>query len=88
MDNNKKVNDKNNRNVKKKKNKLIFNYRHQNDQSLDGPFAVHCFYVEGIKDSFSYFRILQTGHNSNNRNYLAASNFEIFGTLYDKTKES
>jgi hypothetical protein len=39
--------------------------------------------VEGITTPYRYFRILQTGHNSSNRNYLVLSGFEIYGELFE-----
>eukprot|EP01096_Ripella_sp_DP13-Kostka_P014564 TRINITY_DN6624_c0_g1_i1.p1 TRINITY_DN6624_c0_g1~~TRINITY_DN6624_c0_g1_i1.p1 ORF type:complete len:228 (-),score=65.59 TRINITY_DN6624_c0_g1_i1:109-702(-) len=56
--------------------------RHANDCSLNGPYAVHSWEIVGTDEAFRYFRILQTGHNSSNHNFLVASGFEIFGTLF------
>lgn len=55
--------------------------RHTNDNSLNGAFSVQSWKLENVKESYRYFRILQTGHNSSNHNYLVASGFEIYGTL-------
>lgn len=33
---------------------------------------------------FRYFRILQTGRNSNNRNFLVVSGFELYGELFER----
>eukprot|EP01124_Arcella_intermedia_P032180 TRINITY_DN7458_c0_g1_i1.p1 TRINITY_DN7458_c0_g1~~TRINITY_DN7458_c0_g1_i1.p1 ORF type:complete len:637 (+),score=167.55 TRINITY_DN7458_c0_g1_i1:84-1994(+) len=57
--------------------------RHANDDSLNGAFAVSHFPVLGSTESFRFFRILQTGHNSSNHNFLLLSGFEFYGTLYD-----
>ena len=61
--------------------------RHNNDASLNSPFAVHSWPVIlplDIKvNNFRYFRILQTGHNSSNHNFLMLSGFEIYGELFE-----
>jgi len=35
--------------------------------------------------AFRYFRILQTGRNSNNRNFLVLCGFEIYGELFERS---
>ena len=41
---------------------------------------------QGVK-GFRYFRVLQTGPNSNKTNYLALSGFEIYGSLFRNGKK-
>lgn len=57
--------------------------RHTNDCSLNGPFATHSWPVVGINTAYRYFRILQTGHNSSNHNFLVLSGFELYGELFE-----
>lgn len=57
--------------------------KHLSDMTLNDAFAVHGWGLEGVKDSYSAFRILQTGHNSSNRNYVAVASIELFGTLLE-----
>jgi len=61
--------------------------RHYNDESLNGPFAVTSFPVS-VTRPFRWFRILQTGHNSSNHNFLVLSGIEIFGELWQITDEN
>jgi len=56
--------------------------RHNNDKSLNGPYATHSWPVQ-TTESYRFFRILQTGHNSSNHNFLVISGFEFYGMLYD-----
>mmetsp|Transcript_1210 Transcript_1210/g.4347 ORF Transcript_1210/g.4347 Transcript_1210/m.4347 type:complete len:447 (+) Transcript_1210:70-1410(+) len=56
--------------------------RHTKDASLAGPFATHTWEVESEK-SYRYFRVLQTGHNSSNHNFLLVSGIELYGDLYE-----
>jgi len=58
--------------------------RHTNDSSLNVPFATHSWPVIGATQSYRYFRILQTGHNSSNHNFLVISGIEFFGELYER----
>ena len=67
--------------------------RHNNDCSLNSPFALHSWSIELSKREeaedeqnfrFRFFRILQTGHNSSNHNFLMLSGFEIYGDLFEK----
>jgi hypothetical protein len=57
--------------------------RHTNDQSLNGPFAT-CSWPIKASVGYRYFRILQTGHNSSNHNFLVISGIELYGELYEK----
>jgi hypothetical protein len=56
--------------------------RHNNDKSLNGPYATQSWPVQ-TTESYRFFRILQTGHNSSNHNFLVLSGFEFYGMLYD-----
>lgn len=57
--------------------------RHTSDKSLNGNFATRSWPVDPPSTPFRFFRILQTGHNSNNHNFLVISGFEIYGELYE-----
>ncbi|PRP88877.1 BTB/POZ domain-containing protein [Planoprotostelium fungivorum] len=57
--------------------------KHINDDSLSGKFVPHSWPLTGVTKAFRYFRILQTGHNSSNRNFLVLSSFEIYGELFE-----
>jgi hypothetical protein len=61
--------------------------RHHNDDSLNGPFAVMSFPIS-VTRPFRWFRILQTGHNSSNHNFLVLSGIEIFGELWQISDEN
>jgi hypothetical protein len=56
--------------------------RHTNDESLNGPFATATFEVHTTQ-RFRCFRILQTGHNSSNHNFLVLSGLELYGDLWE-----
>lgn len=58
--------------------------KHSNDQSLNAPFAVFSWPIilENDVQSYRFFRVFQTGHNSSNHNFLALSGFEFYG-LFD-----
>jgi len=51
--------------------------------TLNDAYAVHGWSLDGVKDSYNAFRILQTGHNSSNRNYVAVASLELYGTLWE-----
>lgn len=55
--------------------------RHTNDKSLHGQFVVASWPVQNCTDGYRFFRVLQTGHNSSNHNFLALSGFEFYGWL-------
>jgi len=57
--------------------------RHINDDSLNSNFATCSFPVQSVTQAYRHFRILQTGHNSSNHNFLVLSGFELYGTLYE-----
>jgi hypothetical protein len=56
--------------------------RHTDDSSLNGPYAMRTFPIESTK-AYRAFRVLQTGHNSSNHNYLVLSGIELYGELYE-----
>lgn len=55
--------------------------RHTNDRSLNAPFVASSWPVQNCQDGYRFFRVLQTGHNSSNHNFLALSGFEFYGWL-------
>jgi len=57
--------------------------RHVNDESLNSNFATNTWPVPSVTQAFRHLRILQTGHNSSNHNFLVVSGFEVYGTLYE-----
>src|SRR3989338_8300742 len=62
--------------------------RHSNDESLNSAFAVHSWPTLPLPTSFRYFRVLQTGHNSSNHNFLVLSGFELYGELFEGDHET
>jgi hypothetical protein len=58
--------------------------RHTNDSSLSGNFSFHSWPISGVITSYRYFRILQTGHNSSDRNYLVLAGIEVYGELFEE----
>jgi hypothetical protein len=46
-------------------------------------FIEGTWYGISRKQAYRYFRILQTGRNSNNHNFLVISGLELYGILYD-----
>jgi len=62
---------------------------HNQDQSLTDKFATNTWPVKVLDPGdlgFRYFRILQTGRNSSNHNFLVICGIEFFGHLYSSTK--
>lgn len=57
--------------------------RHRETKELKDPFASHSWPVTGCSKPYRYFRILQTGRSSSNRNYLSLANIELYGELYE-----
>jgi hypothetical protein len=58
--------------------------RHSGDTSLTDKWATHTWSLHLEKpQSFRYFRILQTGRNSSNHNFLVLSGVELYGDLYE-----
>jgi hypothetical protein len=55
--------------------------RHTNDKSLNAPFACFTWPVPPPVEGYRFFRVMQTGHNSSNHNFLALSGFEFYGWL-------
>jgi hypothetical protein len=59
--------------------------RHQDDNSLNGPFAFAAWNIDASTTAYRYFRVLQTGKNSSNNNFLSLSGIELYGDLFDKS---
>lgn len=59
--------------------------RHQRDEALKGKFMSHTWKIKRQPNERPYrvFRIIQTGHNSSNHNFLVLSGFELFGELWE-----
>lgn len=61
--------------------------RHTNDQSLREPSQVCTWSIE-TEHAFQKFRVLQTGHSSNNRNFLVLSGIELHGDYFEFRRPS
>jgi len=57
--------------------------RHVNDTSLQGAFGTASWPIPDCNQSFRNFRVLQTGHNSSNNNFLCLSGIELYGDLFE-----
>ncbi len=57
---------------------------HVNDTALNSAGAEHFWPLPKLIGAYRYFRILQTGTNSNNHHYLALSGIELHGELLDE----
>jgi hypothetical protein len=61
--------------------------RHTNDASLQGAFGTHTWKITtDLQRPFRQFRILQTGHNSGNSNFLSISYIELYGLYFPKSQ--
>lgn len=59
--------------------------RHSSDASLQGAFGMHTWKITTDQQRpFRQFRILQTGHNSGNTNFLSLSYIELYGLYFPK----
>lgn len=58
--------------------------RHRDEKALDYNFATHSWSVEQCAKPYRYFRVLQTGHNSSNHNFLSLSALELYGELFEQ----
>ena len=56
--------------------------RHANDTSLKDPFQSYTWPIH-TDTAYRRFRVLQTGHNSANHNFLLLSGIELYGDLYE-----
>lgn len=56
--------------------------RHSQDDSLT-LHSTFTWTVTTCTRNYRYFRILQTGHNASNNNFLSLSGIELYGELYD-----
>jgi hypothetical protein len=61
--------------------------RHSNDTSLNGNFATCSWPIPNCTQAYRYFRVLQTGRNSSNHNFLSLSGIEFYGDLYETRKD-
>ncbi|KAF2073310.1 hypothetical protein CYY_005363 [Polysphondylium violaceum] len=57
--------------------------RHSNDSSLNGNFSTCTWPIPNCTQAYRHFRILQTGRNSSNHNFLSISGIEFYGDLYE-----
>ena len=59
--------------------------KHIGDTSLTDKWATHSWDISNNEkhQAFRYFRILQTGRNSSNHNFLVLSGIELYGDLYE-----
>eukprot|EP01124_Arcella_intermedia_P004022 TRINITY_DN12271_c0_g1_i1.p1 TRINITY_DN12271_c0_g1~~TRINITY_DN12271_c0_g1_i1.p1 ORF type:complete len:238 (-),score=45.68 TRINITY_DN12271_c0_g1_i1:11-724(-) len=59
--------------------------RHHKDDSLNGKYSLCTWSIKRPPNvrPCRYFRIIQTGHNSSNRNFLVVSFFELYGELWE-----
>jgi hypothetical protein len=57
---------------------------HTGDVSLNGAGASASWSVEGARESYRCFRVIQTGENSNNTHYLPCSGVELYGDLMER----
>lgn len=62
--------------------------RHTGDKTIDGPFESHVFALPDVDEAYRFFRVIQTGHNSSNHNFLALSGLELYGDLYERDETS
>jgi hypothetical protein len=58
---------------------------HSNDTALNAKGATKTWDIESAPGTYRYFRVRQTGLNSNNHHYLALSGFELYGVLHTPT---
>jgi len=68
------------------KNWVLLN-RHSSDCSLNGNFATCSWPISNCTQAYRYFRVLQTGRNSSNHNFLSLSGIEFYGDLYEARKD-
>lgn len=63
-------------------NKWTTLMHHNEDDALKQKGATHTWKIPNNTGRYRTFRILQTGANSNQHQYLALSGFELYGNLY------
>eukprot|EP01112_Ceratiomyxa_fruticulosa_P021039 TRINITY_DN7323_c0_g1_i1.p1 TRINITY_DN7323_c0_g1~~TRINITY_DN7323_c0_g1_i1.p1 ORF type:complete len:585 (-),score=125.19 TRINITY_DN7323_c0_g1_i1:96-1850(-) len=61
--------------------------RHAMDTSLNGNFATCSWAIPDCKEAYRFFRVVQTGRNSSNHNFLSLSGIEFYGDLYENRKQ-
>ena len=54
---------------------------HANDSALTGANGTASWAVEGAARAFRYLRVLQTGKNSNDQDYLCVNGLEVYGVV-------
>lgn len=57
--------------------------RHRDEEPLNSAFATSSWPITTCSRPYRYFRILQTGRNSSNHNFLSLSGIEFYGELYE-----
>eukprot|EP01112_Ceratiomyxa_fruticulosa_P011781 TRINITY_DN3229_c1_g1_i1.p1 TRINITY_DN3229_c1_g1~~TRINITY_DN3229_c1_g1_i1.p1 ORF type:complete len:503 (-),score=104.54 TRINITY_DN3229_c1_g1_i1:213-1721(-) len=57
--------------------------RHTSQALIHSNFGTHSWAITGCTSAHRFFRILQTGHNSTNKNFLSLSGIEFYGELYE-----
>jgi len=62
--------------------------RHSNDSSLNGNFSTCTWPIPNCTQAYRHFRILQTGRNSSNHNFLSISGIEFYGDLYETRSQN
>jgi len=62
--------------------------RHRDEEVLNSNFATYTWTIYSCTKPFRYFRLLQTGHNSSNHNFLSLSGVEFYGELYESMSYS
>jgi hypothetical protein len=62
--------------------------RHRDEEVLNSNFATFTWTIYTCIKPFRYFRLLQTGHNSSNHNFLSLSGIEMYGELYETSSFS
>eukprot|EP00457_Paulinella_chromatophora_P000814 gb/GEZN01000814.1/.p1 GENE.gb/GEZN01000814.1/~~gb/GEZN01000814.1/.p1 ORF type:complete len:1063 (-),score=123.04 gb/GEZN01000814.1/:329-3517(-) len=61
---------------------------HVKDERLNGKGGTATWALPASPEPFTFFRITQTGLNSNGHHYLALSGFELYGALHDSGTSS
>jgi hypothetical protein len=62
--------------------------RHRDEDVLNMNFATFSWPVLDATKPARYFRILQTGHNSSNHNFLSVGGIELYGELYENDEQT
>ena len=59
--------------------------RHREEDVLGSKVSTYSWPVSTCTKPYRYFRILQTGHNVSNNNFLSLSGIEFYGELYESS---